>query len=172
MRHPSLILSIIAILFLSTLAATINFSNYLFINVSSYFELAFGVSIFVVLIISVFYILRKQYSLQIRFNLTDLLVLILAVYLLVSYILSTRYNFMPDNAIVWFILFCTYFLIRKTFGKKNWRKVINIYYIIVIIGSLEAVHGLLQIVGLLPIFSLSSLEVLSETQEILLTWML
>ena len=140
---------IVAILLFSTLAASVSFHNFWYINVSAYLELAFGICFGVILII-ILIKLRKSNSVQFAFNMPDLLVLIWAAYYLISYILSNRYNFLISYALVMCIAFSTYFFVRRIVKFKSRKSVKNIFYVVLFIGTLEAIYGILQLSNILP----------------------
>lgn len=134
---------------LSTLVATFNFSNYPYIHVAAYLLLAFGLCNIVVLLANIT-AFRNHVSFRSNLNLPDLLVLVWVLYYLISFILSSKYNNLPDCALIMLILFITYFYIRSSLKFEHGNRIINLFYIIIFLGSIEAIYGILQLLDILP----------------------
>jgi O-antigen polymerase len=134
---------------LSTLAATVNFSNFWYIHVSTYLEFIFGVCI-VLILITFSNSLRNKIHFQLTLNLPDVLVLAWIFYYLMSFILSANYNQRPDNLLTMAIMVSAYFFIRFIPCPINQNKIKPLIYIFVIIGTLEAIYSLLQLLNIMP----------------------
>jgi O-antigen ligase len=146
--NKTLITSIyIAFLLISSLLSTIIIENFFFIHEIPYIVLTFGICYLILILLFIIY--QKKKELNVKLNIPDLLALILAIIILISYLLSSKYNIISDKVLLYSILFFTYILIRFSFYDFN-IKIIYILYVIVIVGSIEAIHGILQIAGLLP----------------------
>ncbi len=148
MRQSIILTVIIAILLLSTLAASVGFNNYWYISSSTYLELAFGVCFGVILIFMPI-ILNKKILIQCELHIPDLLVLIWAAYYLFSYIISKKYNFILSDALIMGIAFSTYCFIRIV-NFKGRKYVKDLFYVILLFGVLESIYGILQILDILP----------------------
>lgn len=149
MRQLFLLPVILTILLFSTLASTVVFSNYWYIQVSAYFGFAFGVCMTIVLINS-FIGFRKLESIEFSLNFPDICILAWMLYYVVSFFLSTKYNHLPNQALVMLMLFSTYLYIRRVLSFTSLNNVIYLYYVIVLIGSVESIYGILQLLNILP----------------------
>jgi O-antigen polymerase len=149
MKRSVLVSSFMLILLLSSFLSTLSFRNYLFIHAISYILLTFCIIFLPVLLIFTIGSLNKK-KFKIDFNLFDISILALVVYIIARYAFSLYFNAMPDTVLFFILLLIFFFYIRNTLGKDTMRDVRIILYSILFIGALQAIYSLLQLKGLLP----------------------
>jgi O-antigen polymerase len=144
-----IVILFILIILMSSLLSTIDFNNYLFIHALTYIFLAFSISFTLILMQNIITFWKKK-EIKIKFNKIDFSLLLLGVYYIIRYSLSSSYNFLPDNILFLVILFISYYYIKTVFNVENDKPIILVLYALIVIGSVQAIYAILQYIGILP----------------------
>jgi O-antigen polymerase len=147
MKHAVTIL--ISLILLSTIVSSINFTNYTFIHTVSYVDLTFGIGF--ILFLLIYWSHHKGYAItQIKICQSDVLIFLMASYILISFAVSSKYNMLLESIMLWATAISIYYIVRVFINIDNPSGIKGLFYIMTVFGLSEALYGIIQYFGFLP----------------------
>lgn len=139
-----IMLVFLSLVFASTFAVTDNIADGVEAGQVFYF---IAVSL-IVLILFAFTLLLKRGNIKVKLNLIDVSFIALWAYIFIRSVFTQSFSFYNPKLIVYTFLVFLYFIFKNVLQKDNKSNALNLFlFIIIFIGTLQAVYGNLQLHG-------------------------